>query len=261
MRSFWREQRMELGMLRPGGPEERIFRRVERSAAHQADAIITLAETAIPILAARHGPAIAQKCTVIPTCVDLDRFHVSALPAGPVRFLLSGTLNVYYDVPAMTHLVRRAQTRGEAALHVLSPDASHWESELHDVRADVSSASPRDMPKHVAASTVGLSVCRPGLGVSLTAAMPTKIGEFLASGRPVVVSPGIGDLDALLSRYDCGVVLTSSSESDLDRSLDELDRLLTDPALASRCRQLAEEHFNLTRAVTSMVSIYTGVVG
>jgi glycosyltransferase involved in cell wall biosynthesis len=259
MRSFWREQRLELGMLRPGSLEERAFRTVEKRAATDADGVVVLAAAAVGVLADRHGADVAERCVVIPTCVDLDRFAYSPLPAGPVQFLLAGTLNTYYDVPTMVKLVLRAQTRSEAALRVLSPDASRWQAELSSVQAHVASAQPDQMPMHVAASTVGLSVCRPGLGVSLTAAMPTKIGEFLASGRPVIVSPGIGDLDSLLSEYACGVLVLSPAERDLDAALDQLQALLGDPQLASRCRQLARDHFDVDTGVQRLLGLYEKV--
>jgi glycosyltransferase involved in cell wall biosynthesis len=91
--------------------------------------------------------------------------------------------------------------------------------------------------------------------------MPTKIGEFLATGRPVVVSPGIGDMDSLLGRFSCGVVLDSSSVTGLDRATDELLQLLDDDGTAGRCRALAEEHFSLDRAVDILLEAYSDAIG
>src|SRR5947209_9589487 len=100
MRAFWREERIEQGLLRPGSPEERVMRSVEERSARASSRIVTLSQSAIDELARRYGDAVAAKARVITTCVELDRFAASPLPARPpVRFLLAGTLNHLYDVP------------------------------------------------------------------------------------------------------------------------------------------------------------------
>jgi hypothetical protein len=55
------------------------------------------------------------------------------------------------------------------------------------------------MPNLVATAHFGMAICKENTGESLAAAVPTKIGEFLASGRPLIVSKGVGDMDALLN--------------------------------------------------------------
>jgi hypothetical protein len=112
------------------------------------------------------------------------------------------------------------------------------------------------MPDRVREHHVGLSIRRFDVGVTSYSATPTKLGEFLATGRPVVVNAGLGDLDDLLGRHDCGVVLQSASEAELDRAASELDRLLDDPGMPARCRALAEEHFNVDRGVDQLVGAY-----
>jgi hypothetical protein len=102
-----------------------------------------------------------------------------------------------------------------------------------------------------------LSVCRDDAGASLLAAMPTKIGEFLASGRPVIVNPGLVDAAGLLERHECGVVFGSAGHLRVGEVVDQLERLLADPATPERCRSLAEVHFNLDRGVDSLVGVYS----
>jgi glycosyltransferase involved in cell wall biosynthesis len=116
------------------------------------------------------------------------------------------------------------------------------------------SALPAEMPARVSAHHAGLGMLRPGAGN--VAAMPTKIGEFLAVGRPVVVSPGLGDLDDLLARYDCGVVVPDATTSGLHRAVDHLERLLDDPACPGRCRELAAQHFDLDSGIDALLEAY-----
>lgn len=260
VRSFFADQRIELGMLRRGSSEERVLRVVERRAARSAHAVITLASAAIPALESRHGPGVAAKATVIPTCVDLDRFRPSALPGSDVlRLLFSGSLNRYYDVPLMLRLYERARRRGATELTVLAPGETPWDPELTEAGVVRRRAAPDEVPAEVKAAHVGLGMCRTDVGDSLRAAMPTKLAEFLASGRPVVVNPGLGDMDALVATHRCGVVVSGSSNGQLDTALDHLQALLEDPQTPDRCRGVAEEHFDLDKGVSQLVSVYQTV--
>ncbi len=76
---------------------------------------------------------------------------------------------------------------------------------------------------------------------SKIASSPTKIGEYLAAGLAVVSNPGVGDVDAELEEFNVGVVVPEFGEAAYQQSLDELETLLNDESLASRCRRAAHE--------------------
>lgn len=256
VRSLWADQRIALGTLREGSPEHRVFQRVERAAARRSEAIVTLTEAVLPVLDGRFGP-VSHKATVIPTCVDCDRFPLVEPPAGPPwRVLLAGTLNTYYDVPLMARFMQVGRRRGIAELQLVAPTATAWDDLLSTVGAQRTSALPEQMPSRIADCHVGLSVCRADAGVSLTASMPTKIAEFLATGRPVVVNPGLGDADVLVKSHGTGIVLDDPSDQGLEDAWDRLEQLLTDPDTPVRCRALARSHFDLDGAVDQLVGVY-----
>ena len=137
-----------------------------------------------------------------------------------------------------------------------SPEATSWEAELADLEVVRVSATPDVMVDLVASCHLGLSICRDDAGVSLKAAMPTKIGEFLASGRPVVVNPGLVDAARLVEANGCGVVFGSTGPCSVEEVVDRIEACLKDPATPRRCRSLAETHFNLTIGVNELVSTY-----
>ena len=97
----------------------------------------------------------------------------------------------------------------------------------------------------------------PSLPSWRTTSAPIKVAEFLACGRPVVVSAGLGDMPALVRENRCGVVVGEGE--DVDRAAEELCALLDDPELAARCRSVAEQHFDVDRAVDRLVSIYAAI--
>ena len=92
-------------------------------------------------------------------------------------------------------------------------------------------------------------------GPSLKAAMPTKIAEFLACGRPVVVNRGLGDFDEYLSEFNAGVILDGTSQ-DLKEKARILMDLLSDPDTPYRCRVLAEKYFDIKAGAQKYMDIY-----
>ena len=254
-RSLYADQKIELGELKSGSPQEVLLRRIERACALQSDAIVVLTEAGLEVLVDRYGKDLTQKATVVPTCVDLGRFELSPLPELPTRFLLAGTINSFYDVPAMMSFFRRFREGSAAELHVVTPGPTRWDTELAQLATSRSVARPEDMPALIAASHVGLCVCRDDAGISLAASMPTKIAEFLATGRPLVVNSKLGDAGGMLEAHGAGVALRSGSDG-LILAVDQLRELLRDPETPLRCRALAEEHFDLEVAVKKLVNVY-----
>ena len=255
VRSFWADQKVATGVFADGSPQARVFRRVERAAARRSDRVITLTASAIGELDVRYGGVVGPKASVITTCVDRDRFVRSLPPpAEPLRVLLAGTLNRYYDVPSMCRLVEALRRRSEVEFIVASPEGTDWETELALAGAVRLSASTAEMPDLVASCHVGLSVCREDAGVSLLAAMPTKIGEFLAVGRPVVVNRGLVDASHLVVGARAGVDMTP--DMDMGALADQVLNLVADPGTADRAAALAEDHFDLNDAVDELVQIY-----
>jgi glycosyltransferase involved in cell wall biosynthesis len=74
---------------------------------------------------------------------------------------------------------------------------------------------------------------------------PTKVGEYLAAGLPVVSGPGVGDLDELLDDRRVGVVVEGFSEPVYERVAARVRELVADPASRARCREVARGVYSL----------------
>jgi len=256
VRSFWADQKVDTGVFGDRSLQARIFRWVERRSAASADGVVTLTRSAIDDLDGRYGVRPRASSSVITTCVDRSRFRTAPLPGGPVRLLLAGTINRYYDVPLMLRMVDAVRERVEVEFVVAAPGETPWESEFRDSGCVRTSVAASEMPALIASSHVGLSVCVEDAGRSLLAAMPTKIGEFLATGRPVVVNPGLVDAADLVGGRNVGVVV----DDDVEGAADRLVSLLADPGLVARAGHLAADEFDLDRGVEHLVDLYRQVV-
>lgn len=252
VRSLWSDQRLLIGTAGWNKLTARGARSLENLAARKSAAMTTLTAAVVPILRQRHKriPAIND---VISTCVQTSKFLPSPMPQGQITCLLSGTFNNYYDIERMKKVVD--EIRKSVDLRVIWARAVESPMERLGVGEDVIiSVSHSEMPRLVQESHFGIAICKQDNLDSLTAAVPTKIGEFLASGRPVIVSNGIGDLDHMLTSTRTGLVINHSDS--LQTVSTQINSLISDPKTPDRCRELAMQHFDMEKSVDKYLEIY-----
>jgi glycosyltransferase involved in cell wall biosynthesis len=257
VRSLWSDQRKLIGTpgwnrFTAGGA-----RILENFSANNSAAMTTLTAAVIPILEKRHSslPLIRE---VIPTCVQTLKFTPTPMPKGPLVCLLSGTFNNYYDIDRTRQII--AAIRESVDLKVIWARAGESPATRLGVGEDsVVSASHSQMPNLVANSHFGMAICKEDDIESLAAAVPTKIGEFLASGRPVIVSRGIGDMEDILRGSNAGIII--SRDESLSQIGEQISSLVGAPGIEEQCRALALEHFDMGKAVTSYSKIYSKMIG
>jgi glycosyltransferase involved in cell wall biosynthesis len=275
MRGFWIDERFERGIWPAGHPlyelVARFLRKAERRFFREADAIVSLTNAALPRIAALGGAE--ERVTVIPCCVDLGHFD----PQGGKRrrdgramlgladdtplMLYVGSVGGAYPLAPVTELFRswsagREQarllfvTRHEPGAILADPAVAPIASQVI-VRA----ASRAEVPALVAAGDCGVSFILPS--PCAVATSPTKIGEMLAMGLPVIANDGVGDSAAILEGSGAGVVLSGSSEPEIRRCAEAAQYL---PTSRSAPRDLADKWFSLERGIERYDAIYGGLV-
>ena len=252
VRSLWADQRRIIDSKGWNRATAGAAKFLERIAASRSTAMTTLTQAVVPVLERRYKklPNIRE---VIPTCTQLDKFQVSKMPSGLITCLLPGTFNNFYDLDQMRQIISNLRELTQLQIVWVKPKESTTIA-LNVGEDLVTTAAYKDMPALFQSSHFGLIVCKSDNLEVLTAVAPTKVAEFLASGRPILVSRGIGDLDSLIETYKVGVSLEPGI--DMRDSLLRFMELLKDPEIHIRCRQLAEEMFSMASAVEKYTSVY-----
>jgi len=97
--------------------------------------------------------------------------------------------------------------------------------------------------------------------VSKLASSPTKNGEYLACGLPLVINAGVGDSDALINDWKAGVLIEEFTDEALDEAGSEVDALVCDPSARMHARSVAEQVFDLRIAGERYAELYERVLG
>lgn len=254
VRSLWADQKIMIQKSLVNKALYRSYRWLESVAANGSAGMSTLTSAVVPILEQRHR-RLPQLRTVVPTAVDLENFKLDPIMPSGVRALFSGTYNDYYDLKLSALFMEAFRKCTLVETHWARPPESN-KSQIGVGESKIFPSSQIGMADLIPSYSFGVSVCKLDAGPSLAAAMPTKIGEFLACGRPVVVNKGLGDMDHLIQEFDAGVILDGSSVN-LVESAAKLLRLLQDSDTPNRCRELAEKHFSMDIGASRYLELYS----
>jgi glycosyltransferase involved in cell wall biosynthesis len=244
----------DAGIWPAGGLLYRLTERWEQRFIRHAARTVVLTER----LRAALGP-YADRSVVIPCAVDLSAFRPRERGV-PVNFDLvyAGSWSGLYlgqDILRFFEVYRKL--RPDARLLVLVPRPTDLRAAPRGVELRV--AAPEEVPALLRSAGAGLSLRRPGR--AQVAASPVKISEYLASGLPVVTSPGVGDLDKLVPQRRVGIVLPGFSEDDMRRAGEDLIALQEEGLeVGRRCRVLAEERYGLDAAIETYDQVYRAIL-
>jgi glycosyltransferase involved in cell wall biosynthesis len=263
MRGFWVDERVEAGWWGPSSLVVSLARRAEKTLLARADHIVHLSE------AGRDGvsylaPGVAvTNGTVIPTLVDLDRFRpvrerralrrALGLASGVV-LIHAGTLSGWYRGEETFLLAKALVDRTGGEFVVLTREVEYAEGLARRVglKAMIKTVPHREVPRWLQASDIGLALVRSGF--SKTASVPTKIGEYLASGLVTVTSRGIGDLQDQFG--DTATALALAPDTPVEEMVERVMRGLGTTRRMERSRDLARRHFDLGKGIQSYASVY-----
>ncbi|RYE52726.1 MAG: glycosyltransferase [Rhizobiaceae bacterium] len=206
---------------------------------------------------------LAHKMVVIPTCADLDRFVPGPSPASDehVYGCVGSVLSGWFRIDWLGRFFEAALSRDDAALfQIITKDDPALVEEALAVneavqrRLTICAMSPRDIHRAVQGHFASIMFFHDGLGK--LGSSPTRMGEVLGCGIPVVANRGVGDVEEIIDRHHIGVLVDDASELEMDRAITELDRLIADPGLAERCRATAERLFSLRSGIDAYGQIY-----
>ena len=254
VRSLWADQKIVIQKNLMHKSLYHAYRGLESIAARNSLGMSTLTSAVVPILEDRHIK-LPKIRTVIPTAVDLNLFVFNSTFPVRISALFSGTYNDYYDLALSAQFMKELRKLIDVDVHWARPHESN-KAYIGVGENQVIPCTQHQLSTLIPKYSFGVSVCKLDAGPSLTAAMPTKIGEFLACGRPVVVNKGLGDMDAFISEFDAGVIL-DGTPSNLVESATKLITLISDPETPNRCRALAEKYFSMDIGARKYLELYS----
>lgn len=123
-------------------------------------------------------------------------------------------------------------------------------------RIIVNQAQRHEVPLLLSFSTLSVFFIKPCY--SKKSSSPTKHGEIMAMGVPVITNKGVGDVAEIIEKYQSGIVLEDLSKQSFEEAIASIANGISfDKA---EIRKGAKEYYDLDKAVFSYQSIYKAIL-
>lgn len=283
MRGLWADERVDGGLWKLDSP---IFRRIynffkkkEKQFFEQADYTVSLTEACKREV--QSWPlAIKQPIPiqVIPCCADLDLFNYQNIDSDRVLKLKAqlgfsandeiitylGSVGTWYMLPEMLKLFKKIK-----ALHsnlkflfitadepsIITTEAQKQSIALTDIV--VTKAQRKEVPYYIALGEASMFFVKQSY--SKIASSPTKMGEIMGMGKPLICNAGVGDVEEICNNTHTGICLKDFSDDELSRAANEYATLLATPP--DSIRQGALRYYSLTDGVAKYAKVYQQLLG
>ena len=270
MRSLWPEELITSRRMRRGSLVHKVLFWAERRLLTDAKIVVSLTHAGAHYLDEVHPGALTlEKLRIIPTCTDLDRFK--PIPNALGQDLLIGCHgslnNGWFRVDLLAKMfnqlaMRLPEARFEiitredpadvlAALSSALDSAPDWLARL-----TISAAKASDIHERLQRQNLSLFFYATGAASELGRS-PTRMGESLGCGVPVLANRGIGDVAETILQGNVGTVIDGEDDASLALAVDDALALLKDPEIVKRCRDVAERIYSLKAGVRGYDDIYT----
>jgi glycosyltransferase involved in cell wall biosynthesis len=282
MRGFWADERVDGKLWKLNNPVYKAifnyFKAREKEFIQKADYTISLTENARKEI---HSwdfiPNNPIKVKVIPCCVDTELFSAAtildadkdqlrvSLGLKPDEYVLLylGAIGTWYMLDEMLDFFKVLLSANPRAKFLFvtaeSSDTIYQKARVRNI-AEVSilvrRAERKEVPAYISISNASIFFIKPVY--SKKASSPTKQGELMSMGLPVICNAGVGDTDFVVNKYKSGWLVKSFQKKDY---LLVLDQIVTasqpDP---EAIRQGALNFFSLEQGVKSYFEVYQSVL-
>lgn len=275
IRGFWVDERVDGGLWNLKNPiykqAYKTYKKKEANYIGAADTIVSLTE---------NGKAEMQKwpcykntpIDIIPCCADYDLFSLqtkqekdaskSDLGFEKDDFVISylGSIGTWYmlnEMIAFFRLIKKdfpnakflfVSNGEEMAIHAAAKEMGISVTDIKIVNA-----KRKDVPKFMKASDISLSFIKSAY--SKKSSSPTKLGELLAMGIPVICNRKIGDVDDIIINTKGGLLIDDFSKKSFENAIESLPNYLSAYS-SNEIRQLSKKYYDLNEGIEKYKKIY-----
>ena len=274
MRGFWADEKKD-GSWNVANPVfkqvYRYYKNKEAQYLQQADYIISLTHAGKKEMMTWPAYKKQVPLSVIPCCTDMEHFSLTddqqkwqareKLGISNEKLVISylGSVGTWYMLDEMLQLFARIKEQFPDALFLFvthsHPDLILSRLSTFAISAEdvlITQASRKEVPLLIKASDVNISFIKPVY--SKISSSPTKLGEVLSMGIPVICNSGVGDVEKIVRDADAGYIVHGFAERDLTSAVEAIPALLKKSP--QRIRNAIETIYSLEKGVDAYRSCY-----
>lgn len=282
IREFYADSRVEGGMWNKSNPVYRtiynFFAKQESEQVKQSDGIVCLTYAAEKIIKTWPEYKTSIPLEVIPCSADLELFDYSKidgkekaalkaeLKINDDDFVISylGSIGGWYLTAEMLQFCKLLSKRIPAAKFLFISPHRHEEIKAiaaeYEIPADkvlVKKASRVQVPAMLSLSSYSIFFIKPCY--SKQSSSPTKHGEIMAMGIPVITNGGVGDVAEIVETTNSGIVINEFTDEMFESAITEVESHKNYDAASIRAG--AQKWYSLENAIEKYTRIYKAILG
>ena len=281
IREFYADGRVDGGMWNLKTPMYKTvydyFKKKEREAMIKSDGIVCLTYVAQDII--KTWPEYKQNIPleVIPCSVDLELFNPSAVNEEEKRqlqnelkidaddFIISylGSIGGWYLTDEMMQFCKVLSDKMPAAKFLFISPHRHDDIKAAALKYGIDAAkiitkkaSRKQVPVLLSLSGYSVFFIKPCY--SKQSSSPTKHGEIMAMGIPVITNSGVGDVANIVAAFNSGIVIDNFTNDAYEAVARKIT--LDSDCDADKIRQGALEFYALDKAIEKYCRIYDRIL-
>ena len=282
MRGFWADERIEGGIWDLNNKLHKgiynYFKRKEIEFLTNADYTISLTKNAKDeILSWKPFQNKEIPIETIPCCTDLTLFSNANINSNRRKdiqrelgisaddFIITylGSIGTWYMLNEMLDFFKiLLKHKSNAKFLFITPDKKGV-IELKAItkgipseKIIISSANRNDVPLFLSLSKLSIYFIKPTY--SKKASSPTKTGEIMAMGIPIITNSGIGDSNQIINDSCAGLLINEFTNEEYQKTINQIDVLLeTDKESIVKA---AENYFSLDKGIELYDNVYKRVL-
>ena len=278
MRAFYADERVDGKIWNLKNPLFKavynFFKQKEVEFLESADYSISLTSKGKDIIHSwkhvKNNPVSVQ---VIPCCADLAHFHPSRidelrkqelkrkLNLGNDDFVITylGSIGTWYLLDEMLDFFKvLLQKRPNSKFLFITTDQASTildPARAKGIPADriaISPAKREEVPTFLGLANAAIFFIQPVF--SKSGSSPTKHGEMLGMGLPVIANSGVGDVDSIIKDTKSGILIEQFTEKAYESAVGQIDELLNIPV--STLQDAAQKYYSLGEGVKKYQEVY-----
>lgn len=266
MRGFWADEKHDRLNWNKKSFKYKFFKSLERYLINNSQHVISLTQASKDIIIKEFN-AVSSSIEVIPTCVDFDEFsrtsNFSKNDTLTIGYL--GSIDTAYDFTKFLFLITQLQTslKYTICLKILTNKTLEDISKLipknvmSKIKLEVKYVERNNLSEEISTFDF-LGFCLKE-NFSVNASMPTKIGESLACGVPLICNSFNSDIENIINKNDVGLIYDFKNKLS-EQNLNKLIQILEDKSIHLRCSKIANKYFSLEKGAGVYLNLYNKLI-
>ncbi len=277
MRGFYADERVDGNIWKQSNPIFKFvynyFKKKEKQFLQQADQIVSLTHNAKKIIDEwKLNGNNSLPINVIPCCADLSHFDYNNFTADFIDkkkqsmgyssddkvMVYLGAIGTWYMLPQMLdcYKIFRKNNQKIKLLFITNEPAeiilkqvTQKSIDSNDVK--IISATRNEVPPLLSICQYSIFFITPTF--SKQASSPTKQGEIMGMGIPIICNSGVGDTDYIIEQTHSGVLVPQFTDLEYQKAYERIENTSFEKA---KTRQGANQFYSLQKGVEAYENIY-----